>query len=66
MTNLHFMFSGLSLGSRLCIQSSRSKAMFTLYRIGFCSVSNVAPVQCEKELIFCLGAEIVPKRFQRE
>ena len=25
MTNLHFKFSGLSLGSRLCIQSSTSK-----------------------------------------
>ena len=26
MTNLHFKFSGLSLGSRLCIQSSKSKS----------------------------------------
>ena len=26
MTNLHFKFSGLSLGSRLCIQSSTSKS----------------------------------------
>ena len=40
--------------------------MFTLYRIGFCSVSKVAPVQCEQELIFCCGAEIVPKRSQCE
>ena len=27
-----------------------TRAMFTLYRIGFCSVSKVAPVQCEQEL----------------
>ena len=40
--------------------------MFTLYRIGFCSVSTVAPIQCEQELMFCCGAEIVPKRFQCE
>ena len=26
MTNLHFTFSGLSLGSRLCIQSLKSKS----------------------------------------
>ena len=38
--------------------------MFTLYRIGFCSVSKVAQVQCEQELIFCCGAEIVPERSQ--
>ena len=37
------------------------EAMFTLYRIGFCSVAKVAPVQCEQELMFCYGAEIVPK-----
>ena len=42
------------------------KAMFTLYRIGFCSVSKVAQVQCEQELMFCCGAEIVPKRSQCE
>ena len=42
------------------------KAMFTLYRIGFCSVSKVAPLQCEQELMFCCGAEIVPKRSQCE
>ena len=42
------------------------KAMFTLYRIGFCSVSKVAPVQCEQELMFCCGAEIVPNRSQCE
>ena len=42
------------------------EAMFTLYRIGFCSVSKVAPVQCEQELIFCCDAEIVPKRSQCE
>ena len=40
--------------------------MFTLYRIGFCSVSKVAPVQCEQEVMFCCGAEIVPKRSQCE
>ena len=40
--------------------------MFTLYRIGFCSVSKVAPVQCEQELMFCCGAEIVPNRSQCE
>ena len=40
--------------------------MFTLYRIGFCSFSKVAPVQCEQELMFCCGAEIVPKRSQCE
>ena len=40
--------------------------MFTLYRIGFCSVSKVAPIQCEQELMFCCGAEIVPKRSQCE
>ena len=43
-----------------------SRAMFTLYRIGICSVSNVALVQCEQELMFCYGAEIVPKRSQCE
>ena len=42
------------------------KAMFTLYRIGFCSVWKVALVQCEQELIFCCGAEIVPERSQCE
>ena len=40
--------------------------MFTLYRIGFCSVSKVAQVQCEQELMFCCGAEIVPKHSQCE
>ena len=35
--------------------------MFTLYMIGFGSVSKVAPVQCEQELTFCCGAEIVSK-----
>ena len=40
--------------------------MFTLYRIGFCSISKVAPVQCEQELMFCCGAEILPKRSQCE
>ena len=40
--------------------------MFTLYGIGFCSASEVAPIQCEQELMFCCGAEIVPKRSQFE
>ena len=40
--------------------------MFTLYWIGFCSISEVAPIQCEQELMFCCGAEIVPKRSQCE
>ena len=40
--------------------------MFTLYRISFCSVSKVAPIQCEQEFMFCCGAEIVPKRSQCE
>ena len=30
-----------------------NQGMFTLYWIGFCSVSRVAPVQCEQELMFC-------------
>ena len=40
--------------------------MFTLYRIGLYSVSKVAPVQCEQKVMFCCGAEIVPKRSQCE
>ena len=40
--------------------------MFTLYWIGLCSVSKVAPIQCEQELMFCCGAETVPKRSQCE
>ena len=40
--------------------------MITLYRIGFCSVSKVAPVQCEQELMFRCGAGTVPKRSQCE
>ena len=43
-----------------------AEAMFTLYRIGFFSVAKAAPVQCEQELMFCCGAEIVPKRSQCE
>ena len=39
---------------------------FTLYRIGFCSISKVVLVQYEKELMFCCSAEIVPKRSQCE
>ena len=42
------------------------KDMFTLYRIDSCSVSKVALVQCEQELMFCCGAEIVPKLSQYE
>ena len=33
---------------------------------GICSVSKVAPVHCEQELMSCCGAEIVPKRSQCE
>ena len=40
--------------------------MFTLYQIGFCSVSKVAPIEYEQELMFCCGAETVPKRSQCE
>ena len=49
-----------------CSEHMSTKAIFTLYRIGFCSISIVAPVQCEQELLFCCGAEIVPKRSQCE
>ena len=41
-------------------------AMFTLYRISFCSVSKVDLIQCEQKLMFCCGAEIVPKSSQCE
>ena len=51
---------------KICGIETHIKAVFTLYRIGFCSVSKVAPVQCEQELMFCCGAEIVPKRSQCE
>ena len=51
---------------RLSSAGPEIQAMFTLYRIGFYSVSDVAPVQCEQELMFCCGAEIVPKRSQCE
>ena len=40
--------------------------MFTLYQIGFCSVSKVALVKREEEVMFCYDAEIVPKRSQCE
>ena len=40
--------------------------MFTLYRTGVCSVSKVALIQCEQELMFRCGAEIVPTRSQCE
>ena len=42
------------------------KSMPTLYRIAFCSISKVAPVKCEQELMICCGTEIVPKRCQCE
>ena len=54
------------MSSWMSYYSTYTEAMFTLYRIGFCSVSKVAPVQCEQELMFCCGAEIVPKRSQCE
>ena len=50
----------------VCVIYDLSKAMFTLYRIGFCSVSKVASIQCEQELMFCCRAEIVSKRSQCE
>ena len=50
----------------LQLYGDQALAMFTLYRIGFYSVAKVAPVQCEQELMFCCGAEIVPKRSQCE
>ena len=53
-------------GFGMVLETGLILAMFTLYRIGFCSVSKVAPVQCEQELMFCCGAEIVPKRSQCE
>ena len=37
-----------------------------MYGIGFCSVSKVASVQCEQELLSCCGAQIVLKRSQCE
>ena len=48
------------------LQLEETEAMFTLYRIGFCFVSKVVPVQCEQELMYFCGAEIVPKRSQCE
>ena len=45
---------------------TKIQTMFTLYRIGFCSVAKVAPIQCEQELMSCCGAKIVPKRSQCE
>ena len=41
-------------------------AMFALYWIGFCSISKVAPIQCEQELMSCCGAQIVLKHSQCE
>ena len=46
--------------------AQQDEAMFTLCRIGFCSVSKVAPVQCEQELMLCCGAKTVPKSSQCE
>ena len=34
--------------------------MFTLYRIGFCSISKVVAVQCEQEYVHCCTAKIAP------
>ena len=64
----HFciMIKGFSISFSRVIIVQDFEAMFTLYRIGFCSVSKVAPVQCEQELMFCCGAEIVPRRSQCE
>ena len=52
--------------AHLRAEESQNLISFTLYRIGFCSVSKVAPIQCEQELLFCCGIEIVRKRSQRE
>ena len=40
--------------------------MFTLYRIGFCSVSKVVPVQCEQELMFCCPGGVTCQNFDRD
>ena len=50
----------------ILILMPNGEAMFTLYRTEFCSVSKVALVPCDQELMFCSGAEIVPKRSQCE
>ena len=60
------MFTLYQIGFCSVSKVAPIQAMFTLYRIGFCSFSKVAPVQCEQELMFCCGAEIVPKRSQCE
>ena len=62
----HFWLLSIPWPALQAGNNKRTLAMFTLYRIGFCSVSKVAPVQCEQELMFCCGAEIVPKRSQCE
>ena len=58
----------VNLPMKLCDQEEiwKTQAMFTLYRTGFCSVAKVPRVQCEQELMFYCGAEIVPKRSQCE
>ena len=74
MQILHFCFENIclakyNLGSPVLPvgdQATLFGAMFTLYRIGFCSVAKVAPAQCEQELMFCCCAEIVRKRSQCE
>ena len=50
----------MSSGQVKTEQQIDTKAMFTLYRVGFCSVSKVAPVQCEQKLMLRRNAEIVP------
>ena len=55
----HFNFAKLE---------TKAKAMFTLYRKGLCSISKVAPVQCEQELMFnmqlslLIWKDYLPKR----
>ena len=62
-----YCWYGTSKSGIVCtISFERPEAMFTLYRIGFCSVAKVAPAKCEQELMFCCCAEIVPKRSQCE
>ena len=41
-----------------------TKAIFTLYWVGLCSVSKVAPVQCEQEYVHCYFALQKFLRFQ--
>ena len=59
-------FDKRKINTRVIDRILGNKAMSTLYRTGFCSVSKVASVQCEQESMFCCGAWIVPKRSQCE